>query len=549
MSVPVRIFVSYARKDSRWFQEDSLVPWLARSLRKDQVTLWWDSANILPGDEFRGLIETEIDRSAIALLLVSQEFLNSEFIEAVELPRIRARADRGVMMVIPLLLEPCAWEEIEFLSSRQMLPGKPTPLVNYVDRERDWVGVRAEVLAGIRRAVTRFRAEPAAAGTVPEAATPKVAAERPPWNRRWAALLGALSVLAVAGWLYQRKPGAASLSPAESRTTVADTSATEPAALRLARVLVPSGPEVRAIALTPDRTAVAISTLLGGLEVRNVATGNVSWSAIAKPVEGSMVSGPVPFGELAFSSDGHTLFGARFGAHRTAWDARTGAETWSGPFHTGDSPDGKIAFCHNHAVLASAGAVRRVQHNWAYWQTLSSQVILVDDALGRKRLTLGDIKGDLWSLGCSPDGALVVAGTRDLETKTDLLLAWDVPTGALRWRTKVPETVTGLAFSPAANMLAASGNPGRLYDTTNGRLIGSLDRPLDGKALSFTSNGRVLISAFNPLERWDVASRKLIDSIPFQLDFEKAAVSSDGSVIVTGGRDGSVRVWSLDASR
>src|ERR1019366_2465821 len=98
----------------------------------------------------------EIDRSALALLLVSQEFLNSDFIEKIELPRIQARAQRGEMVVIPILLEPCAWDELEFLSSRQMLPGKPTPLSDYAATEREWVNVRAEILAGVRRAVSRL---------------------------------------------------------------------------------------------------------------------------------------------------------------------------------------------------------------------------------------------------------------------------------------------------------------------------------------------------------------------------------------------------------
>jgi hypothetical protein len=171
---PIQVFVSYSRTDQRWIREDSLIPWLARSLKKDKVDLWWDKEGILPGDEFRRLIEREIDRSLIALLLVSQEFLNSEFIERVELTRVEARAHAGQMTVIPILLEPCVWEELEFLSGRQMLPGKPTPLINYTESDREWAEVRAEILGGIRRAVARFRA-----GVIESA----VAAESPSANK------------------------------------------------------------------------------------------------------------------------------------------------------------------------------------------------------------------------------------------------------------------------------------------------------------------------------------------------------------------------------
>jgi hypothetical protein len=161
MAEPIQIFVSYAHQDSRWLGDDSLIPWLARSLRRDQVVFWWDREGILPGDEYRKLIEKEIGRSAIAVLLVSQEFLNSEFIEEVELPLIRARSDAGQMLAIPILLEPCGWEELGFLSDRQMVPGKPTPLIEFAANERDWVNARAEILSGIRRLIGRLRSKPA----------------------------------------------------------------------------------------------------------------------------------------------------------------------------------------------------------------------------------------------------------------------------------------------------------------------------------------------------------------------------------------------------
>lgn len=156
----IHIFVSYSREDKRWLDpndEFGLIPWLARSLRRDGVEFWYDRTGIEPGDKFQPLIEQEIDRADIAILLVSHGFRNSEFIETVELPRIKARVERGEMVAIPILVEPCSWDDIEFISSRQMLPGGPTPLLDHTETDRSWAYVRDEILRGIRRRIEMLR--------------------------------------------------------------------------------------------------------------------------------------------------------------------------------------------------------------------------------------------------------------------------------------------------------------------------------------------------------------------------------------------------------
>ncbi|HEX4149000.1 MAG TPA: toll/interleukin-1 receptor domain-containing protein, partial [Pirellulales bacterium] len=95
--VTVNVFVSYAREDSRWLDPASrhnLVPFLVDSLRRHKVVFWFDH-ELKPGDEFRQQIKSKIDQSQIALLIISQNFLNSAFIESEEMPRIAERALQG----------------------------------------------------------------------------------------------------------------------------------------------------------------------------------------------------------------------------------------------------------------------------------------------------------------------------------------------------------------------------------------------------------------------------------------------------------------------
>jgi DNA-binding NarL/FixJ family response regulator len=154
----IRIFVSYAREDKRWFQPDDqggLIPWLEDSLRKHDVVFWHDK-DLIPGN-YTSRINEEIDKAQIALLLVSQAFLNSKYIEETELPLIKARKEQGKLEVVPILVASCDWDEDDFLRNFQILPGRPTPLIRFTNNEAEWDQVRFEILDALKKLVKLIR--------------------------------------------------------------------------------------------------------------------------------------------------------------------------------------------------------------------------------------------------------------------------------------------------------------------------------------------------------------------------------------------------------
>jgi photosystem II stability/assembly factor-like uncharacterized protein len=154
----VHIFVAYAHEDRRWFDPEyrfNLIPFLKESLRRDRAEFWFDK-ELMGGDEYKRLIESQIDKAQIALLMVSQHFLNSEFIETFELPRIAARAERKELVVVPVLVEPCGWIDYPFLADRQMVPGS-SPLIHFTESEARWADVRFQILEGLKTQVKRIR--------------------------------------------------------------------------------------------------------------------------------------------------------------------------------------------------------------------------------------------------------------------------------------------------------------------------------------------------------------------------------------------------------
>ena len=100
-------FVSYSRRDDIWVKEGdyALIPWLAQQLKSNGVTIWYDHAlKQLPGAEYKKLIKSEVDRAHMAILLISQDFVSSDFIKEFELPWIRERVDRGELSIVPILV-------------------------------------------------------------------------------------------------------------------------------------------------------------------------------------------------------------------------------------------------------------------------------------------------------------------------------------------------------------------------------------------------------------------------------------------------------------
>ena len=164
MSV-IRIFVSYSHKDCMWVQEGpfGLIPWLADSLRREKAKFWYDpELKKLPGEKYKDRISNEIENADLAVLLISQDFINSDFIRDFELAWIKKEVDGSKLSIIPILIGPTVWEgeeEVKWLSERQMLPGKPTPLIDYTSDIVRWKHVQIEILGAIKKRIRQVREE------------------------------------------------------------------------------------------------------------------------------------------------------------------------------------------------------------------------------------------------------------------------------------------------------------------------------------------------------------------------------------------------------
>jgi TIR domain len=101
-------FVSYSRHDSKWLER--LTVHLAPLQQNGQLSLWGDNF-IRPGDHFLDKIKEVINSARLAILLVTPEFLASEFIRKVELPQLLSRAQSGQLKICWIYIRACLYME------------------------------------------------------------------------------------------------------------------------------------------------------------------------------------------------------------------------------------------------------------------------------------------------------------------------------------------------------------------------------------------------------------------------------------------------------
>ena len=144
---PARIFISYAREDEDL--RDKLEKQLAILRRQGLIETWHDR-RIGAGTEWAGAIDRELEAADIVLLLVSADFLASDYIYDIELKRAMERHEAGTATVIPVILRPCLWQHGDF-AKLQALPRDGEPVTS-----SKWPGQDAalnSVAEGIARLV------------------------------------------------------------------------------------------------------------------------------------------------------------------------------------------------------------------------------------------------------------------------------------------------------------------------------------------------------------------------------------------------------------
>jgi hypothetical protein len=120
---PATAFISYCHKNKKYKDEFRLY---MRSLEEElELIEFWDDNKIRSGDEWNAQIEEALQSSEEAILLVSEEFLNSPYIKTNELPVLEARFKAGQVRVHWVHLEEAVYENLWFAKIEALCSPQP----------------------------------------------------------------------------------------------------------------------------------------------------------------------------------------------------------------------------------------------------------------------------------------------------------------------------------------------------------------------------------------------------------------------------------------
>jgi internalin A len=145
MPPPTRnqVFISYSHEDTKWREdlEIHLKPYL-----RDASIKSWSDKEITSGSKWFTEIKSALIDTKVAVMLVTPDFLASDFIHEYELGPLLKEAEQGGIRILWVHVRACAYKKTA-LKDYQALLDPDKPLANMMDADRDqaWVRICEEI--------------------------------------------------------------------------------------------------------------------------------------------------------------------------------------------------------------------------------------------------------------------------------------------------------------------------------------------------------------------------------------------------------------------
>jgi hypothetical protein len=123
------IFISYAHEDVDFLDRIKVHLKSLETIIEDFKLKIWDDRMIVAGSPWKEEIQAEITNCSIAILIISADFLSSEFISNEEIPQLMASERQKNTKIIPVIVGPCGFTEHPILNEFQSL-----------NNPSDWIG-------------------------------------------------------------------------------------------------------------------------------------------------------------------------------------------------------------------------------------------------------------------------------------------------------------------------------------------------------------------------------------------------------------------------
>ena len=405
--MPVKIFCSYAHEDEPLLKK--LKSHLFPLQRKGLVDVWYDR-EISAGSDWEKQIKEQLNTAHVILLMVSPDFMASDYCYGIEMQQAIERHERGEAHVIPIILRPVYWQDV--LGKLQALPTDAIPVVSSGWLYQDEAFYN--VTEGIRKVAMKVISSlPPSSPTLPiEASKPKSTETHETVQQQQTRKSDLLVMPGDFSWycirtLKGHKDAVLSVSISADGQTLASGSADNTIKLwnvktgNLLHTLTRHESPVLSVAISADGQILASGSADNTIKLWNVKTGGFlrTLSKFESPVL-----------SVAISADGQIL--ARGSYYKTIklWNVKTGdlLHTLSG---------------HQNFVLSvSMSADGQILASSSVDNTLLLWNVKTGDLLH----TLSWYESPVLSVAISADGQTLASGSADNTIKL-----WNVKTGDL----------------------------------------------------------------------------------------------------------------------
>ncbi len=151
-SKPIKIFFSYAHEDEEL--RDRLAKHL-RSFERLGLIESWHDREITAGTEWNNQIDANLEEADIILLLISSDFIDSDYCYDIEMKRAMQRHESGEATVIVIILRSCKWMDAPF-GKLQALPKDAKPVTRWEDEDEAF----ENIAQGIEEVIDKLNAPP-----------------------------------------------------------------------------------------------------------------------------------------------------------------------------------------------------------------------------------------------------------------------------------------------------------------------------------------------------------------------------------------------------
>jgi hypothetical protein len=142
----VEIFCSYAHEDEGLRKDfDKLL----EPLKRQKLIELWHDRRIEAGERFAGVIDDHLNSADIIVLLVSRDFLASDYSCSKEVPRAMEREAQGKARVVPLIVRACDWTDEPF-GALNAIPTDGRAVESWPKIDEAWLDVKVHIKTAVR---------------------------------------------------------------------------------------------------------------------------------------------------------------------------------------------------------------------------------------------------------------------------------------------------------------------------------------------------------------------------------------------------------------